>query len=144
MLQFNEEPGVVSADVYAGGCSCGKVQFEVSGQPVAMGYCDCESCRRWSTAPLNAFPLWKPQTLRVTRGAALIRAYIKTATSNRKWCRECGGLLYTEHASMNLVGVRAALIPQLPFESGLLGLHCPCVPVYRARSRPNVRAPSAK
>jgi hypothetical protein len=36
---------------YSGLCFCGAVQFSVSGEPAAMGYCHCDSCRRWSAAP---------------------------------------------------------------------------------------------
>jgi hypothetical protein len=32
----------------------------VSGEPVAMRYCHCESCRHWSAGPVNAFSLWQP------------------------------------------------------------------------------------
>lgn len=29
----------------SGTCFCGAVEIEVSGEPVAMGYCHCASCR---------------------------------------------------------------------------------------------------
>ena len=48
---------------YQGRCFCGEVQFTVTGEPVAMGYCHCESCRAWSAGPINAFSLWKPEAL---------------------------------------------------------------------------------
>ena len=53
-------------------CFCGEVQFEVSGDPAAMGYCHCASCRQWSAGPVNAFTLWPPAALKVTRGAGSI------------------------------------------------------------------------
>jgi hypothetical protein len=31
---------------YTARCFCGAVQFEVAGEPAAMGYCHCESCRQ--------------------------------------------------------------------------------------------------
>lgn len=49
------------AKTYKGSCFCGAVQFTVSGEPTAMGYCHCESCRSWSAAPVNGFTLWKQQ-----------------------------------------------------------------------------------
>ena len=51
--------------VYKGRCFCGAVQIEVSGEPEAMGYCHCASCRSWSAGPVNAFSLWKPERVRV-------------------------------------------------------------------------------
>ena len=57
----------VEGDIYPGSCFCGAVQFTVSGEPAAMGYCHCESCRHWSAGPVNAFTLWKTDAVRVTR-----------------------------------------------------------------------------
>ncbi len=43
---------------YQGACFCGTVTLEATGQPNAMGYCHCRSCRSWSGGPVNAFTLW--------------------------------------------------------------------------------------
>jgi len=101
---------------YEGACFCGAVRFTVTGQPVAMGYCHCESCRRWSAGPVNAFTLWKPDALKVTRGASNIGSYNKTPNSYRKWCMNCGGHVFTDHPGMGVVDVYAAVIPDLAFE----------------------------
>ena len=108
-----------NSNSYQGACFCGAVQFTVSGAPEGMGYCHCESCRRWSAGPVNAFTLWKPDAVRVTRGAEAIRSYAKTPNSTRKWCRECGGHVFTEHPGMGLTDVYAAVIPDFPFKPGL-------------------------
>lgn len=107
------------APVYQGHCFCGEVQFEVRGAPEAMGYCHCESCRRWSAGPVNAFTLWKPDALRVTVGADLVGSFALTENSHRKWCTNCGGHVFTDHPGMGLVDVYAAVIPEFPFEPGL-------------------------
>jgi hypothetical protein len=104
---------------HKGACFCGEVQFEVSGEPVAMGYCHCASCRHWSAGPVNAFSLWKPEALQVTQGAASIGTYNKTPISFRKWCKECGGHVFTDHPTMGLVDIYVALLPQLKFEPGV-------------------------
>jgi hypothetical protein len=106
-------------NTYAGSCFCGKVKFEVTGEPAAMGFCHCESCRHWSAGPVNAFTLWKPEALRVTQGASVIGTYNKTPMSFRKWCTQCGGHLFTDHPPLGLVDVYAALIPKLKFEPGV-------------------------
>ena len=104
---------------YSGSCFCGAVQFTVSGEPAAMGYCHCDSCRRWSAGPVNAFTLWKADAVRVTRGAENIGMYNKTPQSSRKWCKLCGGHIFTEHPGMGLTDVYAAVIPDLPFKPGV-------------------------
>ena len=81
------------ASAYKGHCFCGTVEFTVHGEPAGMGYCHCESCRKWSAGPVNAFTLWKPDALDITQGADNIGTYNKTPHSYRKWCRTCGVLL---------------------------------------------------
>ena len=102
-----------------GACFCGAVEIAVSGEPVAMGYCHCESCRTWSAAPVNAFTLWKPDAVRVTRGAEHLGTFSKTPKSNRKWCKSCGGHVLTEHPGWGVVDVYAATIPKYPYKAGL-------------------------
>lgn len=103
-------------NTYKGSCFCGEVQLVVTGEPEGMGYCHCDSCRRWSAAPVNAFTLWKPSAVRVTHGEHNIGTYNKSASSLRKWCRSCGGHLFTEHPGMGLTDVYAAVIPDFPFK----------------------------
>ena len=107
------------SNVYEGECFCGAVQFQLSGKPVAMGYCHCDSCRHWSAGPVNAFTLWEPQNLNVTKGAAHIGSYNKTPNSLRQWCTKCGGHLFTDHPHWKLVDVYAALLPTLKFLPGV-------------------------
>jgi hypothetical protein len=104
---------------YEGRCFCGSVQFAVSGEPVGMGFCHCESCRSWSAAPANAFTLWKPDAVKVTRGAESIGSFSKTEKSDRKWCKLCGGHLYTVHPTWGVIDVYAASIPGLQHQPGL-------------------------
>jgi hypothetical protein len=84
-----------------------------------MGYCHCESCRHWSAGPVNAFSLWKPESLKITHGASSIGTYNKTPISYRKWCAKCGGHVFTEHPTMGLVDIYTAMLPQLKFEPAL-------------------------
>jgi hypothetical protein len=105
--------------VYPGRCFCGAVEFAVTGEPVGMGYCHCAACRSWSASPVNAFTLWQPSAVRITRGADNIGSYAKTPQSHRKWCKTCGGHIFTEHPGMGLTDVYAASIPDLPFQPGV-------------------------
>lgn len=106
-------------DTYNGSCFCGAVQLRVSGEPDAMGYCHCESCRHWSAGPINAFSLWQPGSVEVTQGKDKLGSYAKTPASERKWCTECGGHVMTNHPGMGLIDVYAAVIPDFPHAPGL-------------------------
>lgn len=107
------------AGTYQGRCFCGAVQFTVSGEPAAMGYCHCGDCRLWSAGPVNAFTLWKPTSVNVTQGADQIRTHNKTPRSARQWCAQCGGHLFTGHPHWDLIDVYAATIPDFPFKAGV-------------------------
>jgi hypothetical protein len=102
-----------------GSCFCGAVEIRVVGKPAAMGYCHCESCREWSASPVNAFTLWPPSAVTVTRGAEHLGVYSKSERSLRRWCKKCGGHVLTEHPLWDLIDVYAAVIPNVPFEPRL-------------------------
>ena len=105
--------------VHKGGCFCGTVEIEVSGSPEAMGYCHCSSCRSWSAAPVNAFTLWKPENVAVTKGADALARFMKTDNSGRQFCKKCGGHIMTDHPLLGLVDVYAAAIPAMEFSPGV-------------------------
>jgi hypothetical protein len=102
-------------ETYEGRCFCGAVEIAVTGAPAGMGYCHCGSCRQWSAGPVNAFTLWKPESVKVTKGAGQIGTFSKSANSLRKWCKACGGHLMTEHPQWGLIDVYAATIPGFAF-----------------------------
>ena len=105
--------------MYKGRCFCGAVQIQVSGEPAGMGYCHCSSCRSWSAGPVNAFTLWKPDHVKVTKGAQFIGKFKKTEVSDRQFCTKCGGHIMTDHPPLGLMDVYAATIPSLAFKPGV-------------------------
>jgi hypothetical protein len=105
--------------VHKGRCFCGAVEIEVRGSPEAMGYCHCNSCRSWSAAPANAFTLWKPENVEVTKGADVLARFTKTNMSGRQFCKKCGGHIMTDHPPLGLIDVYAATIPSLTFSPGV-------------------------
>jgi hypothetical protein len=95
------------------------VRLEVDGEPAAMGYCHCASCRSWSGGPVNAFSLWDPGAVKITAGAEHVATYQKTPLSERKYCAKCGGHLMTNHPPLSLIDVFAATLPTLAFDPGV-------------------------
>jgi hypothetical protein len=84
-----------------------------------MGYCHCGSCRSWSAAPVNAFTLWKPENVKITKGAEFVARFLKTEKSGRQHCVKCGGHIMTDHPTMGLIDVYAATIPTQRFSPGV-------------------------
>jgi hypothetical protein len=107
---------------HQGGCFCGAVQFTLQGEPAAMAYCHCDSCRHWSAGPVSAFTLWAPEALQITRGEDCIAGFEgnpksgdPAVVSRRKWCTRCGGHLFTEHPAMGMLDIPAAVIQDFAF-----------------------------
>ena len=109
----------MSENEYKAGCFCGAVEMTVTGAPVAMGFCHCNSCRSWSASPMNAFTLWKAGSVKVTKGAENVGGFSKSESTRRQFCKLCGGNLSTAHAPWGLEGVYAPIIKDFKFEPGL-------------------------
>lgn len=106
---------------YKGECFCGAVKIEVSGEPEAMAYCHCNSCRSWSGSPIHASTMWKADAVKVVAGAEHLKTFHKTAESisHRQYCAKCAGHLMISHPDFDMYDVCAATIPTLKFEPGL-------------------------
>ena len=113
------KPSRADLTTHSGSCFCGAVELEVAGSPEAAGYCHCGSCRSWSGGPVNAFTLWKPEAVRIKRGAEHIATVQKTPLSQRHYCSKCGGHLMVKHPTLGLVDVFAATVPSVPFTPGV-------------------------
>ncbi len=100
---------------YTGSCFCGGVELRVSGDPIAMGYCHCQSCRSWSAAPVNAFTLWPSKAVELTSGRDNVVTYRRTENTSRQFCKICGGHVMASLLHLNITDVFAATIPKLVF-----------------------------
>ncbi|WP_455198090.1 GFA family protein [Kaarinaea lacus] len=110
---------------HTGRCFCGDVEFTLTGEPEAMAYCHCDSCRQWSAGPLSAFTLWKPENVKITKGEDKLGGYtgnplsdVNEVVSNRVWCKSCGGHVYTDHPTMGVIDVPAVVIKDFTFKPG--------------------------
>src|SRR6266849_4174413 len=36
------------SEAYTGGCACGAIRYEISGEPMVMNHCQCRDCQRKS------------------------------------------------------------------------------------------------
>ena len=73
-----------------GGCYCGAVKVSVSEPPMAAGFCHCLSCRKWHSAPINAWAIWPAD--KVTVSGDVVSAEVD-AGSQRLSCAKCGGAI---------------------------------------------------
>lgn len=104
---------------YHGECFCGAVKYDIKGEPQVMAICHCNDCRHWSAGPVNTASLWPSSDVSVTQGADKIGTYNKTPGSSRKFCRICGGHIFTEHPEMGMTDVYGATIANFTHKPAL-------------------------
>jgi hypothetical protein len=75
------------------------------------------SARRDGLLSLRVMP--QPEAVEITQGADKVGTFNKTDRSFRKWCKSCGGHLYTVHPTWDVIDVYAASIPGFPFKAGV-------------------------
>jgi hypothetical protein len=80
-----------------GGCLCGAVRYEFSGEVGPAGYCHCEDCRRTSGSAFGVSVKVAANGFRFTRGTA--KSFTKRGDSGRsvtrRFCGDCGSPLCT-------------------------------------------------
>ena len=96
-------------ETYTGRCYCGTVEIEASGDPIDMGYCHCNECRRYSTAPVSIFTLWKPEQVKITKGSDSLGKFHSSEMSDRRYCTKCGGHVMIDHSTLGLADIRVSL-----------------------------------
>lgn len=106
------------SQLHTGKCFCGAIELEVAGAPEGMGYCHCASCRAWASARVHSWTGWKPEAVTVTRGAEHIGEFSKSDMSIRKFCKQCGSNVMTDHPTLGIVDICAGTLPSLAFEPG--------------------------
>ncbi|GEC55162.1 hypothetical protein ABIF38_007932 [Bradyrhizobium japonicum] len=55
------------ADV-TGGCHCGEIRYEVTGEPVVHALCHCTDCRRHAGPPMVGWVTVAEDMVKVTKG----------------------------------------------------------------------------
>lgn len=71
-----------------GGCLCGAVRFRVTGQPLALSRCHCESCRRAVGSAGVGWSIFRREEVTVVRGS--LAQYRSSAQALRTFCGVCG------------------------------------------------------
>jgi hypothetical protein len=103
-------------ETHTGRYYCGAVEIEVRGEPLDMGYCHCENCRRYSAAPVSAFTLWKKENVRLTKGADFLGRFKSSDISERGYCTKYGGHILVDHPALGLTDVRIGALRNFPFK----------------------------
>lgn len=93
-----------------GGCACGAVRYEITGEPVMAGHCQCRDCQRMTGTGHASMLAVPAPAIRMT---GTLKYHRSTADSGstvaRGFCPECGSFISgTSSAMPQLTTVAAA------------------------------------
>ena len=71
---------------YNGGCLCGAVRIEISGEPIRVGICHCLDCRKRQGALFHSFAIFPVETAKITGETR--------AWKSKHFCPTCGSPLF--------------------------------------------------
>jgi len=76
-----------------GGCLCGGVRYEISGELSEICFCHCKMCQRLHGTPFGSYAAVHPRQHRYTGGEELIGEYQSSPDAVRTFCSRCGSKL---------------------------------------------------
>jgi hypothetical protein len=89
------------SESYTGGCACGAIRYEISGEPVVMNDCQCRQCQRESGTG-HASHLTFPSTTVKVQGEAQHWDMVgdNGTVKTRAFCPTCGSPVYMTFPDM--------------------------------------------
>ena len=100
-----------------GGCACGRVTFEATGEPKRVGLCHCMTCRKISGAAFNAFVIYPVEQVTITGET---KGWSATPDSERCFCPVCGSQVFDRDVRVSdpKVDTTSGINPMLSSSSG--------------------------
>ncbi len=114
-----------------GGCLCGKVRYEIAGDPVVVVHCYCRDCQRVSGAGHSTGAMFPLSGISITGEMAEFQSAAESgSTVSHLFCGRCSSCLFGKNTNMpGFMTVTAGTLD----DPGQLK---PQVAIY-ARSRPH-------
>lgn len=79
-----------------GGCLCGAVRYEVTGDLAPIQLCHCAQCRKAQGGPFGANIPVAAADFRLVQGEDALREYRASPGKRRVFCGVCGGPLFSQ------------------------------------------------
>jgi hypothetical protein len=88
--------------MHTGGCICGAVRYEITGEPHVTYVCHCTDCRRQSGSAFGLTSVLTADQLKITRGELKTQTRVAESgrTLTRYFCPECGTWIYNVPESL--------------------------------------------
>jgi hypothetical protein len=79
---------------YSGGCLCGALRYQASGEPLYSGHCYCADCRKASGSGFIPFMGFSRAVVTFTGAAVQYRSQALRGEAVRNFCPVCGGMVF--------------------------------------------------
>ncbi len=83
----------MAEDDFTGGCMCGALRYRARGEPIRVGICHCETCRRNTGAPFAVFAVFRRDQVTIESGETAFHQ--SSPASRRHFCKQCGSPVYS-------------------------------------------------
>ena len=101
----------MSRDSYKGGCLCGKVRFEITGEIQDIVYCHCSLCRKAQGSAFATNGNVDLEKFAFISGEAEMNGYESTPGQTKYFCQYCGSPIISKKKSApDMVRVRLGVI----------------------------------
>ncbi|WP_177418122.1 GFA family protein [endosymbiont of Lamellibrachia barhami] len=101
----------MSANTYKGGCLCGKVRFEITGEIENIIYCHCSQCRKAQGSAFATNGNVDVEAFVFISGEEELTGYQSTPGQTKYFCKHCGSPIISKNESLpNKVRVRLGTV----------------------------------
>ena len=98
-----------------GACLCGRIQYQIEGEPRFMYQCHCGKCRAASGASFVTNIIVDTDRFRITAGKEGLSAYESSPQKFRHFCSACGSPIYSQgEKTKHVVSVRCGTLKRDP------------------------------
>jgi hypothetical protein len=98
-----------------GACLCGRIQYEITGEPRFIYQCYCGKCRAASGASVVTNIIVDTDRFRITAGKESLAAFESSPKKFRHFCSACGSPIYSQgEKTKQVVSVRCGTLRQDP------------------------------
>ncbi|KJK03309.1 aldehyde-activating protein [Pseudomonas sp. 21] len=99
--------------MHSGGCLCGAVRYEISGELAPIQICHCGQCRKAQGGPFATNVPVARAAFRLLSGESELAEYRATPDKKRMFCRTCGSPIYSARDALpDTLRVRAGTLDE--------------------------------
>lgn len=87
----------MSKTLLSGGCHCGQLRYTVTGEPLNVMVCHCDSCKKVTGQPFFARAVFPADAVTIEGEATL---YPSSSEITRRFCPVCGATVFAQRRTM--------------------------------------------